>query len=280
MKISALTTCVGEKYARYLNNSLRIWLETCDEVVVVTDLATRRNAGVNWIYWDRAICVTTDVFTAYGASFNKGAALSEGFAAIKDPEWILNFDADVLPPANWRELVEPRLSVGKLHGCSHRYREDGSQIPDADYPNIWGFFHLWNVADPHTWKRPVFESDCGHAGNYDHTFMTQWPETERVDLWPDLKLIHQGEPRQSWFGNDPKNDKKMANLFMLGLWDAWHTKAGHIKTPSPDATIIVNGHDLTLEEAQLLLKEHTDPDPFKYKLEIKCPPTVAVASTK
>ena len=266
-KISALTTCVGEKYARYLEKSLPIWLDTCDEIFVVGVSETFERIPYHPDNYSKLHLLSTDVFTAHGASFNKGAALSTGFASIEAPEWILNFDADVLPPANWRELVEPRLSVGRLHGCSHRYREDGSQIPDADYPNIWGFFHLWNVADPHTWKRPVFESDCGHAGNYDHTFMTQWPETERVDLWPDLKLIHQGEPRQSWFGNDPKNDKKMANLFMLGLWDAWHTKAGHIKTPQPQNRLTFQ-HE-SLEKSMHLLKVWTDPDPFKYNMEIK-----------
>jgi len=104
MKISALTTCVGPKYAAMLHKSLPIWLETCDEVIVVTDLDTKINWKVAIDFFQGAKgCTTlipsrTDIFTAHGASFNKGAALSHGFAKIKDPEWVLNFDADILPP--------------------------------------------------------------------------------------------------------------------------------------------------------------------------------------
>ena len=268
MKISALTTCVGPKYAEMLCNSLPVWSDTCDEVLVVTDYETTftKNCDLGNVF-----TISTDLFTAHGASFNKGAALSHGFAQIKDPEWILNFDADILPPADWRKIAEPHLSVGKLHGCSHRYREDGTQIPDADYPNIWGFFHLWHVDDPHSWRRPVYTVDCGHAGNYDHTFMMQWPEKERVDLWPEIKLIHQGEPRQQWFGNDTKNEKKMVNLFTLGLYEAWLTKAGHVKVPQPEKQAMFSADDMNLELARKRLKEYTDIDPFKYRLEIRPP---------
>jgi hypothetical protein len=269
MKISGLTTCVGEKYARYLAKSLPIWLDTCDLVTVVTDPETAwlmENIG-SWN--ERVNYHVTNVFTAYDASFNKGAALSSGFATIKDPEWILNFDADVLPPRDWRKQVEEKLIVGCLFGCSHRYREDGTPIQDANFPNIWGFFHLWHVEDPHSWRRPPFEVDVGHAGNYDHSFMRQWPETSRVDLWPELRIIHQGEPRQQWFGNDPKNRKKMANLFMLGLWEAWATKAGHIKVPEPEAATLAAAENFNLSEIRKLLRQFTDVDPFKYRLVIK-----------
>ena len=266
MKITGLTTCVGEHYAKMLDRSLPIWNDTLDEVLIVTDDRTKFARP-----YSRVRCHGTDIFTAHGASFNKGAALSQGFASIKDPDWILNFDADILPPANWREIVRDKLfkeiRLG-LYGCSHRYREDGSIIPDADFPNIWGFFHLWNVADPHSWRRPVFDPTCGHAGNYDHTFMTQWPPDDRIDLWPKLKLIHQGEPRQKWFGNDEKNDKKMMNLFTLGLWDAWLTRAGHIKPPEPEVIVTIDrtyDPKLALE----ILSQYTESDPFRCKVICK-----------
>jgi len=100
--------------------------------------------------------------------------------------------------------------------------------------------------------------------------MMQWPETDRVDLWPELKLVHQGEPRQQWFGSDPKNTKKMVNLFTLGLYEAWLTKAGHVKVPEPVmCQKIPDGTVFTLSEMRALLQQYTDPDPFKYRLEIK-----------
>lgn len=267
MKITGLTTCVGEHYAKMLGKSLPIWLNTLDDLRIITDHETKNRYMSGF---PPSKIYPTEIFTAHSASFNKGAALSQGFANIKDPDWILNFDADILPPANWRTPIEAYAypDPTKLYGCSHRYREDGSLIPDADFPNIWGFFHLWNVADPHSWRRPVFDPTCGHAGNYDHTFMTQWPVDSRVDLWPELKLIHQGEPRQKWFGNDEKNDKKMMNLFTLGLWDAWLTRAGHIKPPEPEVIVTIDktyDPKLALE----ILSQYTESDPFRCKVVCK-----------
>ena len=244
MRIDALTTCTGEQYAKYLSKSLPIWADTCD-----------------------AVWIATDERTAPEIQVNNGAALSSLFGLANPDNWVLNFDSDILPPKNWRRLVEQKLPVGKLLGCSHRYREDGSQIADANYPNIWGFFHLWHVNDHHSWRRPVYTVDCGHAGNYDHTFMMQWPNKDRVDLWPGIKLVHQGEPRQSWFGSDPKNERKMINLFTLGLYEAWITKAGHVKVPPFESEIVIDHQ--TIDATRQLLRQFTDPDPFKYKVEVK-----------
>src|SRR5262245_43667839 len=267
MKISGLTSCVGDEYAAYFGRALPRWLDTLDSLLVVTDFESFSNNRD--VFMDRPGCeaFVTDIFTRYKASFNKGAALSQGFAVARPRDWVLNFDADIFPPKNWRKICEPYLQPGKLFGSSHRYREDTTLIPDADFPNVWGFFHLWHISDPHSWKRPVFDSTCGHAGNYDHSFMLQWPERERFDFWPKLKLVHQGEPRRKWFGKDPKNEKKMSNLFTLGLWDAWQTRAGHIQAPDPQRVVIDN--NLPVAAILIELERYSDPDPFKYSVEVK-----------
>lgn len=259
MKIDGLTTCVGERYAKMLEKSLPIWLETLDSLTVVTDSHTSHRE----LEATSANIFLTEIFTAYGASFNKGAALSAGFAQSGATDWVLNFDADIIPPRDWRKKVEAVARPGKLFGSSRRYGEDDVLIPDADFPNIWGFFHLWQVDDPHSWRRPVFDSTCGHAGNYDHSFMMQWPESERVDLWPEIKLVHQGSPRQQWFGRDPKNEKRMRALFTLGLWDAWHLRAGHIKVPEPQRVCIEPGPRWWVVEQ---LQKYTSEDPFAYEV--------------
>jgi hypothetical protein len=246
-----------------LEKSLPLWLDTLDLLTVVTDYDTLFSLiGLP----DNFRTYRTDLFTAHGASFNKGAALSAGFAFSGASDWVLNFDADIIPPADWRQRVERLdLQSGKLYGCSHRYGEDDVLIPDADFPNIWGFFHLWNVADSHSWRRPVFDATCGHAGNYDHTFMMQWPEEERVDLWPEIKVIHQGDPRQYWFGRDPKNEKRMTALFTLGLYDAWQLKAGHIKPPEPHKVCIEPGPQRWVMQ---LLSDYTTEGPFLYQVRV------------
>jgi len=268
MKIYGLTTCVGDEYAAYLKRSLPNWMNGLDALLVATDKETYGNNFRNIYFRPYPVFLVTDVFTRYGASFNKGAALSEGFAALRPDDWVLNFDSDILPPKNWRGIVEQHLQPGKLFGSSHLYRDDYSLIPDSDFPNVWGFFHLWHISDPHSWHRPVFDTTCGHAGNYDHSFMLQWPERERFDLWPKLKLTHQGEPRRKWFGNDPKNERKMTNLFTLGLWDAWQTRAGHIKAPNPQE-IVIDGRGVPAEDIIQELDRFTCPDPFKYSVKVR-----------
>jgi hypothetical protein len=268
MKITGLTTCVGDTYAQYLKRALPRWLDSLDSLLVVTDYETFQH---NREIFSTRHTLVSEIFTQHGASFNKGGALSQGFAHARPKDWVLNFDSDICPPKNWREIVESfPLEHHKLYGSSHRYGENHLLIPDSDFPNVWGFFHLWHISDPHSWNRPVFDSTCGHAGNYDHSFMLQWPERERVDFWPKLKLTHQGEPRQRWFGRDPKNEKKMTNLFMLGLWDAWQTRAGHVKTPEPEK-IEIDGN-LPIAAILVELERYTDPDPFRYKVTVKgCP---------
>lgn len=272
MKITGFTTCVGEPYAVYLKKSLPIWKHTLDELVVVTDAKTYFQNPDCFPNGPYSVTHITEIFTAHGASFNKGAALDEAFAIHRPHDWVLNFDADNLPPENWRDIARKfvvRHGPEKLYGTSHRYREDGSLIPDADFPNIWGFFHLWNVQDFHSWRRPVFDPTCGHAGNYDHTFMMQWPPSARVDLWPFIKFIHQGEPRQNWFGHDPKWEKKMLNLFTLGLFDAWASRAGHINVPPPEEVEIPGSDTFPTNQIMLELNKWTDPDPFKYHVTVK-----------
>lgn len=98
--------------------------------------------------------------------------------------------------------------------------------------------------------------------------MMQWPEYARVDLWPQLRLVHQGEPRQSWFGLDPRNAKKMKALFSLGLYEAWKLRAGHIRVPQPKELTISNAGRST-DDIVEILSRYNDVDPFKYKVTVE-----------
>ncbi len=261
MRIDGLVTCVGEKYAGYLSRSLPVWSDTLDSLTIVTSHTSFSPAilPVNCSFYE------TDLFTAYGAHFNKGLALSAAFGLLNPTDWVLNFDADILPEPDWRKKIEPILQVGNLHGCSRRYRDDGSCIPDSNFPDLWGFFHLWHVDDPHTWIRPVYPIDVGHAGNYDHTFQRQWEPENKIDL--PIHLIHQGEPRGHWFGaENPRNEKYMNILYGLGLWEAWLTKAGHVKVPEFKHKIVIEpGCNEWIKPS---LARHTTADPFEYRVRV------------
>jgi hypothetical protein len=61
----------------------------------------------------------------------------------------------------------------------------------------------------------------------------------------------------------------MLNLFTLGLWEAWWTKAGHIQVPEPEVNEVIERDDLKPEEIQQVLDRYTDMDPFRYAVRIE-----------
>ncbi len=261
MKIDGLVVCVGKHYAETLAQALPVWLATLDRLMIVTDEKSDKCLN-RYLYY------TTDIFYRYGAHFNKGAALSEAFYHLNPQDWVLNIDADIIPPANWRKLAEPVLRVGNLYGCKRHYENTTNpREDDSTWPDLWGYFHLWNVRDPASWIRPVYPVDCGHAGNYDHTFMRRWDENRRVEL--PFTVEHIGPPRNNWFGQGNGAQKRMDELHELGLYNAWFTKAGHIKVPEPTSNVIINRDEGCTDGILYNLQFFSAPDPFSYTVTVK-----------
>lgn len=261
MRIDALVVCVGQHYADTLAQALPVWLDTLDRLLIVTDENSDKCLN-RYLYY------TTDIFYRYGAHFNKGAALSEAFYHLNPQDWVLNIDADIIPPVNWRKIAEPLLEIGNLYGCKRYYENSPTDSEsDSSYPDLWGYFHLWNVRDPASWIRPVYPVDCGHAGNYDHTFMRRWHENKRKEL--PFAVEHIGPPRNNWFGPTDKNGKRMDELHELGLYNAWYTKAGHIKVPSIRQYNSINRDAFSYDEIVRLLQLYSNPDPFSYTVTVK-----------
>jgi glycosyltransferase involved in cell wall biosynthesis len=192
MHISAFTVCVD--YSDYLSSSLALWQATLDSLVVVTSHADKLTQGLCEALGVRVHA--TDVFYASGAKFNKGAALAEAYAASPTPpDWVLFFDADVIPPPDWLVHVQAcQPTPGCLHGC-FRDELDGSPIKD---PDIAGFFHLAHISDANMQQVPIVDTHWTHAGAYDSTFQNRWPKDKRIRL--PLRLIHQGETWKNWCG--------------------------------------------------------------------------------
>lgn len=228
MRIDAITCCVGEVYAVQLARSLPIWLDTLDSLTVVTkphDSVLTHDGPSNLRF------VTTDVFTAFGAHFNKGAALNEAIKAADPTEWTLHVDSDIIPPADWRTVVERTAQVNCLSGA-FRYDEGGKRLDERPlYP--YGYFHLWHASDKRTWRWPLLENWHSHAGSYDANFTDLWPRHKRKDL--GLKLIHQGERRTNWFG--PDSDPQMMQAIASEGYRAHRMRAnrgeGRLPIPEP-----------------------------------------------
>lgn len=215
MRIDAVTTCVGEEYAGYLARSAQVWAATLSSLVVVTTSVRSMPDAILRTKFPgagRVLLVESSAFTQGEASFNKGAALSEGMAhSIKKPssvwkrllsyvrtpqggDWLLAFDCDILPPPNWLETIAPLLTPGHLYSAQ-RYK-DGKPEDKRFYPR--GYFQLWHVSDPHYRRSPIFDDHHKHAGRYDTAFAEQWPKDRWVEL--PIKLEHLGKKSANWFG--------------------------------------------------------------------------------
>jgi hypothetical protein len=190
MRIAGLTVCVD--YADLLGRSLPRWAAGLDDLVVVTaprDAATLelcRECGVRTL--------ATDVFWDRGAAFNKAAAMELGLATLPQDEWVLLFDADIIPPQTWRQQVElSNCRPGRLYGA-RRHEEGGQPINDGE---LAGFFQLWHGTDPAAQDRPLLGS-WSNCSAYDSEFMRRWPPERRFIL--PLDVTHVGRPGQNWCG--------------------------------------------------------------------------------
>lgn len=237
-RIDGILVCVGPVYAANLPRSLPILLDTLDTLTVVTKpgdpdvLEACANRPKN------LRVVETDLFYRFGAPFNKGAALNVGFQQMQASDWVLHIDADMVPEKLWRKIAEPKLEVGNLYG-DDRYYDSGRKI--EDWPRCCGYFQLWSVLDPRSWVRPLYEPWWPHCGNYDRTFLDQWPEEKRLHL--GVRLVHIGEPRSNWFGVgledktvESQGRAEMERLHKVGLANA----RGLERLPVPDFKLRLN----------------------------------------
>jgi hypothetical protein len=177
------------------------WLNSLSSVTVAT---RPDDETLQWIPPDPKLrIVETDVFDLYAASLNKGAALNVAYAHAQPRDWVLAFDADVMPPANWRVIADAEVEPHCLHGCG---RDATPWLPV-------GYFQLWHSMDMHARRWPVFESWWGHCGSYDMNFAEQWPK----DLWRELpfEVAHLDTPKRNWFGHG--KDANMQALLSKNL---------------------------------------------------------------
>lgn len=194
MQISGLVVCVD--FSDLLARSIDVWRETLDDLTVVTstkDEATRALCS------DRGVmCRRTDAFYRDGCVFNKGAAIAESY---EPADWHLFFDADIVPPDNWRELTEKAApKVGHLHGARRIY-EHGPMIADGE---MGSWFHLFHSSDSNVQRRPVVDCGWRHAGGYDSEFSFRWGPSRWV--WLPFAVRHLGERGVNWWGRGNGKD--------------------------------------------------------------------------
>src|ERR1044072_2773371 len=256
MRIDGIVTCVGQKYASILHESLHIWVDTLDSLTIVTDGSTafRPPRGTRF-YW-------TDLFTEHGAFFNKGAALASAYAHIEPNDWVLHFDADIIPPKNWRSVTERIINPGFLYGCA---RCDASGRPIVDPPPFpYGFFHLWNVRDPKSWVRPLWDLFWPSAGHYEISFLERWPPLTRVRL--PFMVTHPCEPRTGWFGESEAGRARMEEDTRVGHHVARIRKTFTLKIPDFKSRLCFTAKDAST--ALEVLRRNSTTDPFQTYIRV------------
>lgn len=235
MRIDGFTCCVGPVYAEYLSKSLSVWSDTLDSLTVVTN----PDDPVLKVIKDSMLAVDiveTNLLTAYGAMFNKGAALCEAWNAMNAQDAVLHFDSDIVPEPGWRDKAERLFKNGCIHGAK-RHDERGKIIFDAP-PFPYGYFHLFHSTDTACLRWSIFEPWHPSAGGYDIEFLEHWNDKQRVEL--PIHLTHLGEVRRNWFGvglpekEQQESFRRMNDAHRRGLHRArMDTRTNRLKVPEP-----------------------------------------------
>lgn len=224
MRIHGLVVSVN--YADCLALGIGFWKLGLESLTIVTDSKDKQTARLAEIFGCNLF--QTDVFYERGAKFNKGAAMEAARKVMPFEDWVLMFDADVIPDPRWRQtLMQSDIEPGALYGATRYQHPDPlskiiedrkagwtlpapitalRRIPDA--PCDGGYFHLFHASDPVVQVEPgadLLETCWSHAGVYDSKFKMRWP-SNRWKVSP-VNLVHVGE-RENWTGRGDREGMK------------------------------------------------------------------------
>jgi hypothetical protein len=221
MIIHGLTVSVN--YADLLSKGIAAWRAGLDSLTVVTDpldgetvdLAERHHATVR----------VTDLFYRDGAVFNKGRAQEWARQSMPWMDWILFFDADIIPLDDWKDQLERlNLQPGWLYGCD-RYDSRGFRLPDDSH--AYGYFQLFHSEDPLAQDTPLIDTHWTHAGNSDSFLMLRWRHAGRLAPPLPLRLIHQGNgPSHNWYGRGNADAFRRMELERRRKGGGWSSLSG------------------------------------------------------
>jgi hypothetical protein len=210
-KVTAVVTCVGR--SEHLAKTLAHNAAQVTELIVVTtpyDTATIELCARHHVPF-----VASERCHDDDHAFNKGRLINDGLKTIRNPDWILFTDADVLLNARFAEFLKTHaLNPGVLYGTSrHDVCNADEEIGFQQHalysnePN--GYFQLWNrraLAIRDRWPAVMSEAFCS-AGGVDSWFLQRWPFDKMVQI-PELAVRHlihgelgagwNGAPRRGW----------------------------------------------------------------------------------
>ena len=206
-KLSCVLVSVG--YGDDLAETLPRNVGLFDETVVVTssdDARTQELArahGATLVISDR--CFEDD------HAFNKGRMLNDGLAALKEPDWVLLTDADIILEPQLRELFFAHSwNPGCLYFTGRRDRTPvaGQNEQVNMEPN--GYFQLFHPRSRtirERWPKLLCEEFCS-AGGIDSWFWQQWPRDKLIGI-PQFAVEHLSSRTlaQNWNGVEQRTGK-------------------------------------------------------------------------
>lgn len=202
--LRALLVCVD--YADLLAITLPYNLHHFSELWVVTSLEDKATQDLVLSCSPKCRLITTNLFYADEARFNKFRAVEHGFDMMGREGWICNMDADVLWP---KDAKLPNLEIGKLYAPLRHMFEDVTQPipPEAHWHmcpvhrnvNEWaGYSQIFHATDPVLGSPPWHDTSWIHAGGADSFFQAKWAKENKIR--PNFNVLHLGEAGQNWFG--------------------------------------------------------------------------------
>jgi hypothetical protein len=203
-----IVVCVN--YDDLLNITLVRNMRFFEECVVVTSPTDERTKKLASSIPNVRV-FETDAFYRFGAKFNKGLAIEEGFEFLGREGWILIWDADTLFPS---EMDLSAITPGRLYGARRYILDNPKQwheelnwasLPVSNDKSFPGYFQLFHASDPTISQLPWYDVTFGHAGGGDGYFESRWKSFVKVRL--PFKVLHLGPRDTNWFGRaSPRTD--------------------------------------------------------------------------
>ena len=185
MKIQAITVSVN--YDDFLEHVLEENHRLFDQWIIVTSLKDDKTYNICYKY-KNVLCLRTDVFYENGAKFNKYAGINVAIQHLKNPDWVLFLDSDIV-----------------LHNQTRRILENLNLQKDC----LYGIDRLNCVGLP-TWKKFSHKRDL---------VIDNWMLTN-ANMPLGTRLVH-------YYGYD-RGDGKFAGWNPLGFFQLAHSSAFNV----------------------------------------------------
>jgi hypothetical protein len=252
--LEAVTVCVN--YADILRVTIPFNKSLIDNWVIVTSTQDKETFDVCKYYG--VTCIMTDKFFDNGAPFNKAKGINEGLKKLTQIDWMLHLDADIILPANFRQICkDDQLQKDAIYGIDRinvigdeelfrLFITKNSQIKQWTYLNqkteyepafrlhnlnsgynVIGFFQLWH--SNYLKNNLKYPENHTSAARTDVGFQQQWNLDKRL-LYPGIIGYHiMTEALPKGYDWNGRKSKKVGQDFLLNNdyvpdYPDWHYK--------------------------------------------------------